>query len=533
MMHRLLGCLLLFFIVIPGAEGRSPLDSLIKELNRYIEKAPVYDSIKRHQIDSVRSLLLNAHTPAQCYPVYQQLYEAYKVFIFDSAFTYAKKLEHTAIALHDPVRTTEARISIGFTLLSSGMFAETAAHLLTFHVDGMPDSTRIRYYLMKGRFYFDMGDYNQDSYYTPEYNRLGSSCMDSALQLMPPSSFEYAYQKGHLYYKMNHIREALAAFPNLNQPGLNHRQIAVAACTLGNIYLANHQSDTAIQLILRSAIADIQSSTKETMASYMLATLFFEKGELQLASKYIEKSVGEAVFYGARQRKVLVSAILPIIEKERINAVEGQKKLLFIYAAIVTLLLLALVLLVITVIRQVRQLKAAQRALTLAHQRQQEINYQLVEANKIKEEYIGYCFNIIANYIGKIEKLKNGISNKLTENKVNELKYLINNINIKQEREELFHSFDRVFLKIFPHFVTEFNRLFDKPNQVVLRENELLNTDLRIFALIRIGITDNEKIAQILEYSVNTIYTYKTKIKKRSVVPNDEFEQRVMEIRTI
>jgi hypothetical protein len=157
----------------------------------------------------------------------------------------------------------------------------------------------------------------------------------------------------------------------------------------------------------------------------------------------------------------------------------------------------------------------------------------LLEANKIKEEYVGYCFNINATYIGKIEKLKQSLEQKLADNKPNELKFLVNNINIRQEREELFTNFDRVFLKIFPHFVGEFNTFFDKDNQVVLKENELLNTDIRIFALIRIGINDNEKIARILEYSVNTIYAYKTKIKKRSLIPSEEFENHIMSIKAL
>jgi DNA-binding NarL/FixJ family response regulator len=109
----------------------------------------------------------------------------------------------------------------------------------------------------------------------------------------------------------------------------------------------------------------------------------------------------------------------------------------------------------------------------------------------------------------------------------------VNNINLKQEKEELLKNFDKVFLKLFPEFVAEFNFLFKKEDQIKLKDNELLTTDLRIFALIRMGIHDNEKIAQILEYSVNTVYTYKTKIKNKSIVPNDEFEQRIMEIKTM
>ncbi|RBL93391.1 DUF6377 domain-containing protein [Chitinophaga flava] len=533
-MTRILGCLLVLLTLLMNVFGKPPQDSLLKELNRSIEKAPVYDAMKVKGIDSIKHTLANTGAdPATRYRIYQQLYEEYKVFNFDSAFVYARLMEKLAGELQDPLRLTYARTRIGFILLSSGMFTETSAFLNSIDVTGMPDSIRTQVYLMKSRFYYDLADYNQDRYYSPAYTHQGSVYMDSALHLMSPSSFEYKYNKGLQFYKMGNLTGARNNYPDLNQPGLNYRQLAVAACTLGYIYLHAHQTDTAIELMYRSAIADIKSSTKETMAMYTLATLLFEKGDIKNASRFIEKAIAEAVFYGARQRKVQVSSILPIIEQERINTAEERTRSLLIYAAIVTLLLIAVIILAVIVTRQVRKLKTAQEIITAAHLKQQEINSQLLEANKIKEEYVGYCFNITASYISKIEKIKQALEQKLAENKPGELKYLVSNINIRQEREDLFTNFDRVFLKIFPHFVEEFNTLFEKGNQVMLKENELLNTDIRIFALIRIGISDNEKIARILEYSVNTIYAYKTKIKKRSLVPNEEFEDRIMAIKAL
>lgn len=533
-MNRILGYLFLFLLFAIQASGKAPTDSLLKELNKAMEKSAIYDSIKLRGIERIKQdLPAAANNPVLRFNIYHQLYDAYKVFNFDSAFIYAQQLELLAEQLHDPVKITDSKVKLGYVLLSSGMFTETMSFVNTIDATGAPDSIKIEFYLMKSRLYFDLADYNQDKYYSPAYIKQASAYIDSALQLIPVNSFEYKYNKGLQLFKMGDIPGALAIYPNLDQQGISDRKLAISACTLGSIYEAIHNTDTAIVLMMRSAIADIHSSTKETMASYSLATLLFERGDIKNASHCIERAIGEAVFYGARQRKVMVSSILPIIEHERINTAEERTKSLLIYAAIVTLLLVALVVLAITVFRQVQKLKTAQRIITAAHLKQQEINNQLLEANKIKEEYVGYCFNINATYIGKIEKLKQSLEQKLSDGKPAEVKFLVNNINIRQEREELFTNFDRVFLKIFPHFVGEFNALFDKENQVVLKENELLNTDIRIFALIRIGISDNEKIARILEYSVNTIYAYKTKIKKRSLVPSEEFENHIMSIKAL
>ncbi|MDB4923537.1 DUF6377 domain-containing protein, partial [Mucilaginibacter sp.] len=158
---------------------------------------------------------------------------------------------------------------------------------------------------------------------------------------------------------------------------------------------------------------------------------------------------------------------------------------------------------------------------------------ELNEANTIKEEYIGYYFNLISEYIDKLDKFKRSVDNKLITKRFDDIRILVNNINLTKEREELFINFDKAFLKIFPNFVQAYNALFCEENRVKLLPNQLLNTDLRIFALIRLGINDTEKIAHILEYSVNTIYNYKARIKSKSIVHNDEFEQAIMAIKAV
>ncbi|MBS1662021.1 MAG: tetratricopeptide repeat protein, partial [Bacteroidetes bacterium] len=145
----------------------------------------------------------------------------------------------------------------------------------------------------------------------------------------------------------------------------------------------------------------------------------------------------------------------------------------------------------------------------------------------------GYFFNADSEVFAKIEKFKKALEQKIAYRKWEEVIALVNNTNLKKEKDDLLQNFDKVFLRLFPDFIQRFNDLFRPEDRIQLKDNEFLNTDLRIFALIRMGIHENEKIARILEYSVNTINTYKTRIKNKSVVPNDEFEQRIMEIKTV
>jgi hypothetical protein len=255
----------------------------------------------------------------------------------------------------------------------------------------------------------------------------------------------------------------------------------------------------------------------------------------------------DAYFYGSKHRKIQIANLLPIIEGTQLEIVEGQKRNLFYYSIIATILALLIILFAIIIFRQYKKLDAAKLQLTLSHQNLEKTNAQLAEANfkfsetnnkledanKIKEEYIGSFFKIISEYIGKIEKFKNTIDRKISQKKIEDVKDLVNSMNLKPEREQLYLTFDNTFLKIFPGFVEQFNSLFSSEDQFVLDEKQGLPTEMRIFALIRLGITDTEKIAAILDYSVNTIYAYKTRMKNKSIVENEKFEEELMKIRAI
>jgi hypothetical protein len=326
----------------------------------------------------------------------------------------------------------------------------------------------------------------------------------------------------------------------LSRPNLTPHQVAITASTLSDLYIQNGDIDKAILLLIKATIADVRSSTKETSAAFILSTLLYKKADIKNASVCINQAFSDAVFFGARQRKVQVGDVLPLIEAQKYAMVEQQKTKLLWYAVLVTFLLLLVVTLIIIVFKQLKKLKRAQDAILEAHRNMQEANRRLSEtneklndANKIKEEYIGYFFNVNSEFFDKIERFKKSVDQKLTDRKYDEIRFLVNNINLKREKEELLKHFDRAFLKLFPNFVAEFNELFREEDRIALEDNELLNTDLRIFALARMGIHENEKIAHILQYSINTINTYKTRIRNKSIVPNDEFEKRVMQIKTI
>lgn len=537
----LLACVFLF--CSQYAQTTDSLSRSLKQLNEVLEQVHEFDQNKQYGIDALKRSLAttNDNDLPALFRAYESLYTAYRVFQYDSSYNYAKKMLAVALRLNDPALINYARIKMGFSLLSSGMYKETLDSLSTIQISAVPDSGKAEYYALMGRYYYDLGDYDKDQYHTPRYNEKGAQYIDSALGLWDKNAYDYIYYQGLKELKSGNRTDAKRNFDLLlAREGLTPHQMAITASTLSDLYIQNGDNDQAIILLIKAIIADVQSSTKETSAAFILSTLLYKKADIKNASVCINQAFSDAVFFGARQRKVQVGDVLPLIEAQKYAMVEEQKTKLLWYAGLVTFLLLLVVTLIIIVFKQLKKLKRAQQAILEAHRNMQEANRRLSEtneklndANKIKEEYIGYFFNVNSEFFDKIERFKKSIDQKLTDRKFDEIRFLVNNINLKREKEELLKHFDRAFLKLFPNFVAEFNDLFPAEDRIELEDNELLNTDLRIFALARMGIHENEKIAHILQYSINTINTYKTRIRNKSIVPNEEFEKRIMQIKTI
>ncbi len=526
--------LLLFFSTLKGLPN-SKSDSLISLLTKAIQNkdVPVRSKLQRIGVLKEKLASVKGSSLENQFDLYNALYHEYKTFIYDSAFSYALKLIQTSYKLQDNSRVGYARVKLGFILVSSGMFKETFDSLSVAHVQHMTDSTKVQYYSLMARAYYDLGTYNNDSYYQTEYAKRANLYMDSAKNQSSPDSYDYLYLNGLQNLKNQNLREATDYLNEvLKRFNLTPQQRAVNCHNLSYIYNALGEKEKAIEYMVYASLADIQVATKETAAVYTLAKILYEQGDIDNAYIFIEQAMDDAIYYGARQRKVEIGSLLPVIAAKRLNSAEAQRKLWITYASVVTVLSVLVFVFVIVIVKQLKRLKAAELRITEANDRLREINNTLREANAIKEEYIGYYFNINSEYVDKIEEFKRAVDHKLVNRKFDDIKFIVNNIDLKREREALYFSFDKVFLKLFPDFVTIFNSFFEEKDRITLKDNQLLNTELRIFALIRMGISDTEKIAKILNYSVNTIYAYKTRVKSKSRIPNEEFEQKIMGIKT-
>ena len=523
--------------------AQSNTDLIMDELTETIHKTADYDNKKIAGIHQIQNQLkeTDPRSIERSFELTKSIYEEYKVFNYDSAYRYATKLLNLSSHVGDEDHIASAKMKIIFIMLSSGLYKETYDSLQTTNISKASDSVKAEYFTLWARYYYDIAGYENDNYHSVDYDIKGSELLDSALSYYAAGSFEKTYYSGLKYFKQGQVDKAYSFFDSLmNNKHLTNHQLALTASTISGIFLRKGDMNKAIELLAKATEADIKSSTKEVVAIFHLAELLYKTGKLKEAAICIESGIANAEFYGARQRKLQASSILPLIEGERINGIEAQKRILIQYAIVVTILVLLLIVLAYIILKQVKKLKQAQQLITQAHLQQQIINKQLEEtnekleeANKIKEEYIAYFFNSDSQLYARLDKIKTTLLQKISDRKYDEARFFVDKIDPKREKEELLENFDKLFLKLFPHFVDEVNGLLHAEDAIKLKENELLNTDLRIFALIRMGVSDTDKIAQILDYSVKTIYAYKTKMKNKSTLPNEDFEKKIMKIKPL
>jgi hypothetical protein len=519
-----------------SAFSSAKTDSILNQLKIELTKSKIYDNQKELRIKNLKNELAAipvANNNAR-YSVCEKLYEEYRVYQSDSAYVYTQKLIAISTATHSPQRLNESRIKLSFLLLSSGMFKETFECLDQINTKVLDNRAKLEYYSVKSRAYSDLADYNSDKNYAPFDQRQAIKFIDSAIVFTEPNSFEQLYYMGNKQVISGQLQQPSNYYLTLlNRYKLSEHDRAMVATGLSFFFTGPYQEDDRNYLLAEGAINDIRSSTKETLAIFKLGQQLYLQGNIRDAYAFIQQAMNDADFYGARLRKMNISAVLPIVATQKILITENEKNRFLKYFLSIAVVAALFSLGLFIVFIQLKRVKVKEHIIEEKNAQLERINDKLVEDARIKEEYIGYFFNVISGYILKLEKLKRSIERKIVTKKYDDILISTNEIDLKKERETLFYTFDHVFLKIFPNFINNFNSLFNKEDQVWPKDHEVLNTDLRIFALMRLGINDIETIANILEYSVNTIYVYKMRIKAKAIVPSDQFDHIIMSIKAV
>lgn len=534
-------------IVLSGllyAKDNKSTDALLREIDGIIKNRQTYGAEKEARIADLKKLLVEAASDEQRYGFCGRLFDEYRAYNLDSSFVYAQRKEELAHRLNKLDYLDDSAMNMAEVMGTTGMYKEALELLGKIDKKTLPDYLYGYYYHLYRTIYGLMGDYAVTEKAKKEYYRMTDLYRDSLLQINTSDSLGHALVMADKYIVHARYDEAIDMLMEYySKPSLDDHAQAMITYTISEGYRLKGDKQGQKHYLALSAIADLKSAVKEYVSLRKLASLVYEAGDIDRAYNYLKCSLEDATLCNARLRTLEISQVFPIIDQAYQLKTKRQQQEMKVSLICISLLSVFLLVAIFFVYKQMKKVAAARREVvdtnTLLQELNEELhdsnsqlkemNHTLSEANYIKEEYIGRYMDQCSTYLDKMDLYRRSLNKIAAAGRVEELYKAIKSSQfLDEELKEFYANFDVTFLQLFPSFVEEFNALLTEPMQP--KPGEQLNTELRIFALIRLGITDSTKIAQFLRYSVTTIYNYRTRVRNKAVGERDEFEAKVMQI---
>ena len=534
---------------VQGQTDKTQLKNLYQTLDSLIEH---HDDIVAAKENQIRTISMSASSvklsPEQEFDLNLRLYDEYLAFRFDSAYAYIHRNMLSPLAQSDADRHAVTAIRMAHILAVSGIFNNARQLLESISLAQVSNDARVAYYNQQAELNLYRSEMAQYTPYFMEYIDSAQYYRQLLLQVAPKESFEYvtnraAYtcEKGDVAGAIRQLEQYL---PTLQ---LGCRQYSIVASTLAYFYWKAGQPSVQERYLLLAAISDLRGAILENNALRELATILMERGEYEKAYRYLTRASNDAREYGSRLRSMQVARMAPHITKaydiERERAEQRTRRLL-IAMTVIALLLMGTIGYTLSLIRKRRKdnEKISQMNVEQSHNIEELqilnsqfsiLNSQMKEANRIKDEYIGRFLELSSNLIHRGEERTKLLNRLARDRKLEDLYAELKSPKAINEGIRIFHqNFDTAFLNIYPDFISEVNRLILPDKQFDVSEDSTkLTTELRVLALIRLGITDNQNIADILRSSITTIYTYRSKMKARAR-SKDTFEDDIQKIAT-
>jgi len=549
--------ILLFIAFVFSGCKKDLANQALNQLDVCIENKDSYEATKVQRIQDLESKLSGKDlSNFDQYDLYTDLYNEYKSYKYDSAYSYAGRMYKLAEESDDKNLIAKSRLALAFSCMSAGLYKEASEISSTIDTTGLKHDIQVDYFSFLSTLNMDMANFSAaEPYYTLYRKKSAEYCSVCIGLTLKEKSSDVTMVKIRECQLLNDYPKAIKiAEKSLLDKNLGLHDYAIISSTLGFFYQIQRDTTRAIVCFANAAVADIKAGTKETAAIRQLAELLYLQGDVQRAFSYATLALDEANYYNARQRKIEIGRVLPNIEAAQFKTIKDQKDKLMIYAGLISVLFILFMVATIIILRQKKHLNKArlvilqqntellnsnemltdsQKKISKQNLDLIRINEKLKEADRIKDEYIGYFFSVNSAYIEKIENYRKSVARKIKSQQFDDLLHFSNESDMRKEREEMFILFDRIFMKLFPDFVNRYNQLFVEEDRVTIKADGMLTPEIRIFALIRLGVTESERIAKFLDFSLSTVKNYKTKVKNRSIVSNEFFEQKIMEIESI
>ena len=527
---------------------------LLHSLDSLLEQQDLFVRVKEERIKQLKMQYSRVKDVKELYAMNRMVYLEYRVYDADSALHYINKNIQLAQQTNNRTWEVVSLLEQSFVLTSSGLLTEALKAVSDIQPEELPQNLRSEYFGRLYTLYSRLRDYSsENSQLSEHYNNLQKAFRDSVYLTATPDELRYWNCRAWLYLGTPEIEPVKQAFEENKQTLSNDsRKYSIATYNLSAIYRSENNESKYLENLILSAMADIRSVNGDIGSLQEIAEYLFKHGEIDRAYNYILYCSQKAMLFHNRVRIVKMSHLQNQIYKAYQEQSRTQQKRLQASLIAVSFLFLVLIGAFLFIRKQMRRLKEANLkldstnqklsvnmdALSTAHQRLEEVNMQLKdlntqlqevndqlrESNYVKEEYIGYVFNICSTYISKLEEFRKNINRKLKVGQIEDVKAMTDSsATASNELKEFYQNFDTIFLHLYPDFVGDFNALLLPEERIELKEGELLNTELRIHALIRLGITDSVKIADFLHCSAQTVYNNRLRTRNKSIIPKEDF----------
>ena len=541
--------LYILFLLLPTTlSAGSKTQQLRQKLDNLLEQRNAIIDIKNKDINRLKRNLTTSENTLKRLQTYEQLFEEYYVFQFDSAMTYLNKGIKLAKETQNTYYYNSNTISKAELLSIGGLYNEAIHEIEQVDTTVLDKAQHFEYYFSLFRIHTYWADFCNDKTYTPIHRVKAQEYLKKAMPFCDETDKTYEYYLGeYAVFVLNNPQTARSHYIKaIKQLPQNSRFYAMSCFALSGSYGNEGNTEKQEEFLLLSSIADIENCTMENFALQNLAMYIFEhnKDELDLAQQYIQTALEDAHFYNNRLRIIEISSKLPVIVSSYQQTLNQRNKVQMTAIIVISLLLLFLLSAVFYIVKQTKRLSLQQQELqknnnqlSELNRQQKELNTQLhglnallVDTNSKRERLAKLYIDLCAKYIARLKKQQTLVKRKIKANQTTELLSQLSSERLSEEDAATFLSrFDKAFLDLYPDFTEELNSLLLPEGQIQNKSTDELTTEQRIMALIRLGVKESAEIADLLFYSPQTIYNYRSVLKGKAI-NKETFEEEVMKL---
>ena len=541
--------LYILFLLLPTTlSAGSKTQQLRQKLDNLLEKRDALIDNKNKDINRLKKHLATSENTLKRLQTYEQLFEEYYVFQFDSAMTYLNKGIKLALETQNTYYYNSNVIRKAELLSIGGLYSEAVQEIEQVDTTALDKAQRFEYYFSLFRIHTYWADFCNDKTYTPIHRSKAKNYLKKAMPFCDETDKSYEYYRGEycVFVQNNPLSARSHYIKAIKQLPPTSRFYAMSCFALSGSYANEGNTNKQEEFLLLSSIADVENCTMENFALQNLAMYIFEhnKDDLDYAQRYIQTALEDAHFYNNRLRIIEISSKLPVIVSSYQQTLNQRNKVQMTAIIAISLLLLFLLFAVFYIVKQTKRLSIQQQELQNNNNQLSELNTQqkelntqlhdlnavLVDTNRKRERLAKLYIDLCAKYIARLKKQQTLVKRKIKANQTSELLSQLSSERLSEEDAATFLSrFDKAFLDLYPGFTEELNNLLVPEGRIQNKSTDELTTEQRIMALIRLGVKESAEIADLLFYSPQTIYNYRSVLKGKAI-NKENFEEEVMKL---